>query len=65
MSVFDVSHNACHCPFRRRGHWAGRRGGDQGGGGGETPIENCPDVCGVSENEPILNDTLSCETYPY
>ena len=39
--------------------------GSRGGGGGDFNIKKPGCVCLVSENRPILNDTLSCKTYPY
>ena len=39
-----------------------RRGKAQGG---DFNIKMPRCVCLVSENIPILNDTLSCKTYPY
>ena len=33
--------------------------------GGDSNIKMPGCVCLVSENRPILNDTLSCKTYPY
>ena len=35
------------------------------GGGGDSNIKMPGCVCLVSENRPILNDTLSCKSYPY
>ena len=41
-------------------------GGGGGGGGDSNIIIKMPGcVCLVSENRPILNDTLSCKTYLY
>ena len=33
--------------------------------GGDSNIKMPGCVCLVSENRPILNDTLSCKIYPY
>ena len=33
--------------------------------GGDSNIKKPGCVCLVSEKRPILNDTLSCKTYPY
>ena len=62
VSLFDKSNSLIKIVFIKHNYMHPFLGG---GGGGYSNIKMPECVCLVSENRPILNDTLSYKTYPY